>query len=161
MRKAELIGLIQNNQWNTNPPLQSWEPNRLPRTNRPPQPPPTQTWELIDDRLRPELEAPLTKRQCKRRHAKDAKLAKRFTNLNSEIDNLKLRMEELKEKMTCTSRFAHSGFKRKRIRSMKREADKIATQLAEAKRKLESIMGPPIRGPIQAPPNRHPPSRSK
>ena len=43
LRKAELIGLIQNNQWNTNPPLQSWEPNRPPRPNRPPPPPPTQT----------------------------------------------------------------------------------------------------------------------
>ena len=26
-RKAELIELIQNDQWNTNPPLQSWEPS--------------------------------------------------------------------------------------------------------------------------------------
>ena len=58
LRKAELIELIQNNQWNANPPLQSWEPNRPPHPNRPPPPPPTQTWEPIDDRLRPELEAP-------------------------------------------------------------------------------------------------------
>ena len=142
MRKAELIGLIQNNQRNTNPPLQSWEPNWPPRPNRPPPPPPTQTWEPIDDRLRPEFEASLMKRQCKCRHAKDARLAKRFTNLNSEINNLKLRIEELKEKITHTSRSTHSGFKRKRIGSMKREADKIATQLAEAKQKLESIMVP-------------------
>ena len=130
LRKAELIGLIQNNQRNTNPPLQSWEPNRPPRPNGPPPPPPTQTWEPIDDRLRPKLEAPLMKRQHKCRRTKDAKLAKRFVNLNSEINNLKLRMEELKEKITRTSRSAHSGFKRKRIRLMKREANKIATQLA-------------------------------
>ena len=62
LRKAELIELIQNNQWNTNRPLQSWEPQRAlnwpPHPNRPPPPPPTQTWEPIDDRLRPELEAP-------------------------------------------------------------------------------------------------------
>ena len=51
LRKAELIELIQNDQWNTNPPLQSWEPSWPPWPNRPP---PTQTWEPIDDRLRPE-----------------------------------------------------------------------------------------------------------
>ena len=28
LRKAELIELIQNDQRNTNPPLQSWEPQR-------------------------------------------------------------------------------------------------------------------------------------
>ena len=73
LRKAELIELIRNNQENTNPPLQSWEPkrafNRPPHPNRPPPPPPTQTWERMDDRARqPELEeAPLTKRQLKRR----------------------------------------------------------------------------------------------
>ena len=27
LRKAELIELIRNDQWNTNPPLQSWEPS--------------------------------------------------------------------------------------------------------------------------------------
>ena len=83
LRKDELIGLIQNNQWNTNPPLQSWEPNQPPPPNRPPPPPPgqscasaTQTLEPIDDRLRPKLDAPLMKRQHKRSCAKDAKLAK-------------------------------------------------------------------------------------
>ena len=44
LRKAELIEFIQNNQWNANPPLQSWEPQRA--TNRPPLlPPQTQTWD--------------------------------------------------------------------------------------------------------------------
>ena len=85
MRKAELIELIRNDQRNTNLPLQSWEPsmgpegqgpqrgpmpqralNRPPHPTWPPPPPPTQTWEPID-RLRPELEAPLTKSQLKRR----------------------------------------------------------------------------------------------
>ena len=53
LRKAELIELIRNDQGNTNPPLQSWEPsmpqralNRPPHPNRPPLLPPTQTWEL-------------------------------------------------------------------------------------------------------------------
>ena len=46
LRKAELIELIRNDQWNTNPPLQSWEPSIPQRAlNRPPPPPPTQTWE--------------------------------------------------------------------------------------------------------------------
>ena len=81
MRRAELIELIQNDQQNTNTPLQSWEPsmglegpgpqrgpmpqralNRSPWPTQPPPPPPgqsctsaTQTWVPIDDRLRPEL----------------------------------------------------------------------------------------------------------
>ena len=65
LRKAELIGLIQNKQWNTNPPLQSWEPSIPQRAlNRSPQPPLTQTWEPQTTTQR-ELEAPLTKRQLK------------------------------------------------------------------------------------------------
>ena len=44
LTKAELIELIRNNQWNANPPLQSWEPNWPPQPNRPLPPPPTQTW---------------------------------------------------------------------------------------------------------------------
>ena len=107
LRKAELIELIRNDQWNTNPPLQSWEPsmpqralNRPPHPNRPLLPPPgqsrastTQTWEPIDDRLRPELEALLTKRQLKHRRNKDSKLNKKFKNLEAEIDNLKSQMD--------------------------------------------------------------------
>ena len=84
LRRAELIELIRNEQRNTNPPLQSWEPsmpqravNRPPRPTRPPPPPPgqsharaTQTWELQTARqgftTQPELEeAPLMKRQLK------------------------------------------------------------------------------------------------
>ena len=49
LRKAELIELIRNDQQNTHPPLQSWEPsmpqrvlNRPPHPNRPPPSPPTQ-----------------------------------------------------------------------------------------------------------------------
>ena len=40
LRKAELIELIQNDQRNTNPPLQSWEPSVMPQRalNRPPRP---------------------------------------------------------------------------------------------------------------------------
>ena len=34
LRKAELIELIQSNQWNTNPALQSWEPQKA--LNQPP-----------------------------------------------------------------------------------------------------------------------------
>ena len=71
LRKAELIQLLQNDQWNTNPPLQSWEPSmgleglglqkcpmpqralsKPPHPDRPPPPPPgqshtsvTQTWD--------------------------------------------------------------------------------------------------------------------
>ena len=64
--------------------------NRPPRPTRPSPPPPgqsaTQTWEPIDDRLRPELETPLTKRQLKRRRNKDSKLNKKFKNLEAEID---------------------------------------------------------------------------
>ena len=39
LRKAELIELIQNDQR----PLQSWEPNQPPQSNRPPPPPPGQS----------------------------------------------------------------------------------------------------------------------
>ena len=90
--KAELIELIQNDQWNTNPPLQSWEPSIPQRAlNRPPWPPPTQTWEPLQEPqtevsgplvAHPELEeAPLAKRQLKQRQNKDSKLAKKFKNL--------------------------------------------------------------------------------
>ena len=103
---------------------------------------------------------PLTKRQCKRRRAKDTKLAKHFSNLNAEINALKLQMEELKEKISCTSRSTHSGFKRKKIRTMKRDADKISMQLAKSEALLESMRVPkdPVSG---APVTLHPPSRPK
>ena len=103
---------------------------------------------------------PLTKWQRKRRCAKDTKLAKCFVNLNSEINNLKLQIEELKEKISHTSKSAHSRFKRKKIRFMKREADKLYNQLAEAEQKLESmrVSNDPVSG---APLKQHPPSRPK
>ena len=112
------------------------------------------------DGRQPDLEAPLTKRQLKCRHAKDAKLAKCFINLNSEINPLKLQMESLKEKISCTSRSTHSGFRRKKIRTMKRDVDKISVQLAESEAHLESMRVP--KDPVsEAPLNRHPPSRPK
>ena len=97
LRKAELIKLIQNDQWNTNPPLQSWELDRPPQPNRPPPPPPTQTWEPIDDRGASNSGLSLTKRQLKRRRNMDSKLAKKFKSLDAEISNLKSQMEALKD----------------------------------------------------------------
>ena len=145
MRRAELIELIQNDQQNTNTPLQSWEPsidlgnqtaewglsrasNRPPRPNRPLTPPQMSTWgptdpqglglqsSPIDDRLRPELEAPLTKRQLKHRRNKDSKLSKEFRRLEADIDNLKSQMDSLKDKITKASKSADARFKRKKIR---------------------------------------------
>ena len=140
LRKAELIELIQNNQWNTNPPLQSWEPNWPPQPNRLLPPPPTQTWESIDDRPRqPELEASLTKRQLKCRRNRDSKLAKKFKSLDAEISNLKSQMEALKDKITKASKSANAGFKRKKIRSMKREVDKMNERLRESEKKLKLV----------------------
>ena len=169
LRKAELIQHIQNDQRNTNPPLQSWEPsmpqralNGPPWPTRPPPPPPIQTWEPINDRLRPELEAPLTKRQLKHRQNEDSKLAKKFKSLEAEIDNLKSQMGALKDKITKTSESTNARFKRKKIRSMKREADKINEKLAASEAKLESVKPrvtiDHIRG---APLKLHPPNRSK
>ena len=94
LRKAELIELIRNDQRNTNPPLQSWEPSIPQRAlNRPPRPPPPQTWEPQREPQtevrQSELEAPLTKRQLKHRRNKDSKLTKKFKNLEKEIDNPK------------------------------------------------------------------------
>ena len=155
LRKAELIELIRNNQWNTNPPLQSWEPNWPPQPNRPPPLPPgqshtseTQTWEPIDDRLRPELQVPLTKWQLKCRRARDSKLAKKFVSLNAEINNLKFQMESLRDRIAKAFRSTHSGFKRKKIRSMKKEGDKIAKKLAESEAKLKLIKARVPKDPI-------------
>ena len=105
-------------------------------------------------------EGTLTKRQCKHRRAKDSKLAKRFVDLNAEINALKSQMEELKEKISHASRSAHSGFKRKKIRTMKRDIDKISAQLAESEAHLESMRVP--KDPISGTPLKlHPPSRPK
>ena len=93
LRKAELIKLLIRRRC---PP----HPNRPP-----PLPPPgqirtstTQTWEPQTagqgEARQPELEeAPLTKRQLKRRRNKDSKLNKKFKNLEKEIDNLKSQMD--------------------------------------------------------------------
>ena len=121
------------------------------------------TWEPIDDRQRhPKLEAPLTKRQLKRRRHKDSKLAKEFKSLEAEIDNLKSQMGALKDKITKASENTNARFKRKKIRSMKREADKISEKLVKSEAKLESVKPrvtiDPIRG---APLKLHPLNRSK
>ena len=147
LRKTELIKLIQNDQWNTNPPLESWEPsmpqralNQPPCPNRLPLPPPTQTWEPMDDRLRPELvKAPVTKGQLKCRKNKDSKLNKKFKNLEAEIDNLKSQMDSLKDKITKASESTNARFKRKKMRSMKRDFDKMNEKLKESEKKLESV----------------------
>ena len=113
------------------------------------------TWEPIDDRLRPateatqpegplvlrsaKLEAPLTRRQLKRRRNKDSKIAKKFVSLEAEIGNLKSQMGNLKDKITKASESTNARFKRQKIRSMKHEADKIAEKLAKSEAKLELI----------------------
>ena len=97
------------------------------------------TWEPIDDRLRPELEAPLTKRQLKRRRNKDSKLAKEFKSLEADINSLKSQMDSLKDKITEASESTDARFKRKKIRSMKRDFDKISEKLAKSEAKLESV----------------------
>ena len=161
MRRAELIELIQNNQRNTNAPLQSWDPsiaqgnqttdwgfsrasNRPPRPNRGPWPPPrwrplmpsrsgaplglpqmsiwdprgvsvpVGPWESINDRLRSELEAPLTKRQLKHRRNKDSKLNKEFKRLEADIDNLKSQMDSLKDKITKASESTNADSRERR-----------------------------------------------
>ena len=85
------------------------------------------TWQPIDDRHRSELEeAPLTKRQLKRRRNKDSKLNKKFKNLGKEIDNLKSQMDSL---ITKASQSTNARFRRKKIISMKRDFDKINEKL--------------------------------
>ena len=179
MRRAELNELIRNDPWNTNAPLQSWEPsitsgnqtaergfsrasNRPPRPNRPPTPPQMSSLEPINDRLRPELEGPLTKRQLKRRRNKDSKLNKEFKRLETDIDNLKSQMYSLKDKITKASESTNARFKRKKIKSMKKEADKISEKLKESEAMLESVEQ---RVPIDlirgAPFKLHPPNKNK
>ena len=136
--------------------------NRPPWPTLPPPPPPTQTWEPIDDRLTPELEAPLTKRQLKRRRNKDSKLNKKFKSLEAEIDNLKSQMDSLKDKITRASKSTDARFKRKKIRSMKRDFDKINEKLMASEAKLESVKPRVTIDPIRGGPLKlHPPNRSK
>ena len=124
------------------------------------------TWEPECERenevRQPELEAPLTKRQLKRRQNKDSKLAKKFVSLDAEISNLKSQMEALEDKITKASKSTNAGFKRKKIRSMKREADKIAEKLRESEKKLKLVESRVSKDPISGVPLKlHPPNRNK
>ena len=155
LRKAELIAFLQGNE------PQALRQQRPPHPNRPPPPPPwsgapqMSTWEPQREPQtevkQPELEeAPLTKRQLKRRQ------------LDAEISNLKSQMDALKDKITRASKSTNAGFKRKKIRSMKREADKINEKLAVSEAKLELIKPSVPRNPIHgAPLKLHPLNRSK
>ena len=100
----------------------------------------------------PELEAPLTKRQLKHRQNRDSKLAKKFKNLEKEINNLKSQKEALEDKIRKASQSTNAGFKRKRIRSMKREADKIAEKLGESEKALKLLEPRVPKDPISGAP---------
>ena len=118
--------------------------------------------EVQTEARQPELEAPLTKRQLKRRRNKDSKLAKKFKNLEKENDNLKSQMDALEDKITKASESANARFKRKKIRSMKREADKITEKLRESEKALKLLESRVPKDPISgAPLKRHPPNRNK
>ena len=113
------------------------------------------TWE-------PELEAPLTKRQLKRRRNKDSKLAKKIKNLEKENSKLKSQMEELEDKITKASESTNARFKRKKIRSMKREVGKINEKLRESEVTLKSLESRIPKDPISGAPFKlHPPNRNK
>ena len=121
----------------------------------------------------PELEAPLTKRQLKRRRNKDSKLAKKFVSLDTEIDNLKYQMITLEDKITKASRstnaafkrkkiITNAAFKRKKIRSMKKEANKIAEKLRESEKKFKLVEPRVPKDPISGVHLKlHPPNRNK
>ena len=148
LRKAELIAFLQDNEhwaWRQQPQQQPWG-------TKAPQGPSTE--------IPATTEGTLTKKQHKRRWAKDSKLAKCFVSLNTEINALKLQMEGLKEKISHTFRSAHSGFKRKKIRTIKRDIDKISAKLAESEKTIESMRVP--KDPISGTPLKlHPPARPK
>ena len=123
----------------------TWEPQRESQT----------------EARQPELEAPLTKRQLKRRRNRDSKLAKKFKNLEKENDNLKSQMEALEDKITKASESTIARFKRKKIRSMKREADKIAEKLRESEKALKLLEPKVPKAPSGEPLKLHPPKRNK
>ena len=150
LRKAELIAFLQDNENQAQQPP-SWSVQSPPPTGASGGP-------VLGADC--QQEEPLTKRQHKHRRAKDIKLSKHFVNLNSEINTLKLQMEELKEKISHASKSTHSGFKRKKIRTMNRDIDKISMQLAEFEARLLVMRVPkdPISG---APLKQHPSSRPK
>ena len=139
LRKAELIAFLQDNENRARQQPPSWSAQTPPPAGAPRGPALGAEYQQ---------EEPITKRQRKHRRAKDTKLAKCFVNLNSEINTLKLQMEELKEKISRASKSAHSGFKKKKIRTMKRDVDKISAQLAESEAHLLAMRVPkdPISG---------------
>ena len=118
MRKADLIAFLQNNEHQVRSAGEA-------QAQRPPPPPPQRcaapaprmsppgaplrgtTLELQrepqTEARQSELEAPITKRQLKRRRNRDSKLAKKFKNLEKENDNLKSQMEVLEDKITKAS----------------------------------------------------------
>ena len=163
LRKAKLIAFLQDNAHPGAPQAPPVPQRRVPPPASPP-PPPQSTWEPIDDRPRQHIleEAPLTKRQLKRRRNNYSKLAKKFNSLDAEISNLKSQMEALKDKITKASESTNSGFKRKKIRSMKREVNKINEKLRESEKKLE-LVEPRVPKDLisRAPLKLHPPNRSK
>ena len=147
LRKADLIAFLQNNECRGQ--VSTWEPQREPQGK-------AQT-----EARQPELEAPLTKRQLKRRRNKDSKLAKKFKNLEKENNNLKSQMEALENKITKASENTSARFKRKKIRSMKREADKITEKLGESEKALKLLEPRVHKAPSGAPLKLHPQNRNK
>ena len=128
LRKAELIAFLQANENRVVQQQQQWQQQ------------PTEDHEVV-----------LTKRQRKRRCAKNARQAKQFANLTTEIETLHRNMEDLKEKILCVSKSAHSSFKRKKICSMKRDLEHISAQLADSEARLGSMrvpVNPTTRAPI-------------
>ena len=132
MRKADLIAFLQKDEHNNERDNKHNDELRQQRRERRVKPPGIPTWE-------PEPEVPLTKRQLKCRRNNNSKLAKKFKNLSTEINNLKSQMEALEDKITKASQSTNARFKREKIQSMKREADKITEKLRESKKFLESI----------------------
>ena len=106
----------------------------------------------------------LTKRQLRRKRAKDTKIVKKIKSTDAKINNLKYQIEELEDKITAASKSTNARFKRNKIRSIKGEADKLSKALAESKKILESLklrlpMVPSGSGPYPGKP--HPPNRNK
>ena len=130
--------------------MSTWEPQREPQG------------EAQTEARQPELEAPLTKRQLKRRRNRDSKLAKKFKNFEKENDNLKSQIEALEDKITKASESTNAKFKRNKIRSMKREADKVAEKLRESEKVLKLLEPRVPKDPISgAPLKLHPRNRNK
>ena len=148
LRKADLIAFLQNNERQAQ--MSTWEPQREPQG------------EVQTEARQPELEAPLTKRQLKRRRNRDSKIAKKFRNLEKENDTLKSQMGALEDKITNASESTNTKFKRNKIRSMKREADKIAEKLRESEKALKLLEHRVPKDPISgAPLKLHPRNRNK